>query len=70
MPEETTGHGGVPPEGLFFLDAVADPVKQQLGTSVLLADFLRSAGNLTIDNGECWSSRRCLSSTRTTYTCH
>jgi hypothetical protein len=49
MPEETTVHGGIPPEGLFFLDAVADPVKQQLGTSVLLADFLRSAGNLTID---------------------
>jgi hypothetical protein len=34
MPEETTGHGGIPPEALFFLDAVAEPVKQQLGTSV------------------------------------
>ncbi len=49
MSGETTVYSGVPPEGPSFLDAVAEPVRQQLGTSVLLADFLSSAGKLTLD---------------------
>jgi hypothetical protein len=49
MAAETTGHGGALQEGPSFLGAAAEPVKQQLGASVLLADFVRNAGTLTLD---------------------
>src|SRR5262249_48404332 len=49
MTAETTVGGGVAHEAPAFLRAAAEPVREQLGTSVLLADFLRNAGELTLD---------------------
>jgi hypothetical protein len=49
MIAENTVDGGVAQEAPAFLRAAAEPVREQLGTSVLLADFLRDAGKLTLD---------------------
>lgn len=49
MTAENTVDDGVTREAPAFLRAAAEPVREQLGTSVLLADFLRDAGNLTLD---------------------
>lgn len=49
MTAENTVDGGVAHEAPAFLRAAAEPVREQLGTSVLLADFLRDAGKLTLD---------------------
>jgi hypothetical protein len=49
MAAETATDSGVAREAPAFLRAAAEPVRQQLGSSVLLADFLRGAGKLTLD---------------------
>ena len=49
MTAENTVDGRVTQEAPAFLRAAAEPVREQLGTSVLLADFLRDAGKLTLD---------------------
>ena len=45
MTAENTVDGGVTQETPAFLRAAAEPVREQLGTSVLLATFSATPGN-------------------------
>ena len=45
MKEENTVDGGVAQEAPAFLRAAAEPVREQLGTSVLLRIFSATPGN-------------------------